>query len=523
VTSNTEWSAENSSPLTVLLPVAMEESKRRTVLLASVFTGIALLALAVGVLLPKKFASNTMILVEESNIIGPLMEGRAVQTDVVNRAIIAKEVAFSRRVMNEVLKTGGWLETHPTPLAQEKMIDQITERTQITNPHENLIQIEYVDTDPKRAYDVTRRFADLVISESLATKERESRDAYEFIDSQVSQYHQKLTDAEAKLETYRSENPDARPGIDTDVNARIGELRRQIEGSHMDMIDMRSQEGAIQSQLSGEDEVSLVQTRSGQIRARLGELQSERDKLMLTYTDKHPDVVRIQHQMADLQEDLKREEASAQNRTAGNPAAMNSANTTFNPLYGELKSKLAESRRQSAAASARASTAQSLLNQELERSRRIASSESTLAELTRDYEVNRDLYQDLLKRRENARVSMNLDAERRGLSFRIQEPATVPLRPSGLRLMHVAGAGLAAAALAPLVLLIGLIKLDPRVRSPLQIEREAGLPVLGSIPMYRTGSKRKEAFRRRALAITLFLLVPIAYGLVLTLKLVHAL
>ena len=30
-----------------------------------------------------------------------------------------------------------------------------------------------------------------------------------------------------------------------------------------------------------------------------------------------------------------------------------------------------------------------------------------------DYEVNRDLYQDLLKRRENARVSMNLDAEQR--------------------------------------------------------------------------------------------------------------
>lgn len=523
MTSNQDWSAENSSPLTVLLPVAMEESRRRTVLLASVFAGIALAALVVGVLLPKKYASNTMILVEESNIIGPLMEGRAVQTDVVNRAIIAKEVAFSRRVMNEILKSGGWLDSNPTPLAQEKLKEQITERTQITNPRENLIQIEYVDTDPKRAYDVTRRFADLVISESLATKERESRDAYEFIDSQVSQYHAKLTEAEGKLEKYRSENPDARPGIDTDVNARIGELRRQIEGSRMDMIDMRSQAGAIEGQLSGEDEVSLVQTRAGQIRGRLGELQNERDKLLMTYTDKHPDVVRIQHQMSDLAEDLKREETSAQNRTAGSPSSLNSANTTFNPLYGELKSKLAESRRQSAAASARAATAQSLLNQELERSRRIAASESTLAELTRDYEVNRDLYQDLLKRRENARVSMNLDAERRGLSFRIQEPAAMPLRPSGLRLMHVAGAGLAAAALAPLVLLFGLIKLDPRVRSPMQIEREAGLPVLGSIPMYRTRPKRKEAFRRYALAASLFLLVPVAYGSVLALTLVHAL
>jgi polysaccharide chain length determinant protein (PEP-CTERM system associated) len=522
VSNGQDWSAENSSPLTALLPVAAEEWRRRTVLLVGVFMGIALGALALGIVLPKKFASNTTILVEESNIIGPLMEGRAVTTDVVNRAIIAKEVAFSRRVMNEILKTGGWMAKNPTPVAQERLIEEITSRTQITNPRENLIQIEYVDTDPKRAYDVTRRFADMVISESLATKERESRDAYEFIDSQVSQYHTKLTEAEGKLEAYRTSNPDARPGIDTDVNARIGELRRQIETSRMDMIDLRSQEGAIRGQLSGEDEVSMVQTRAGQIRGRLGELRSERDKLMLTYTDKHPDVVRIQHQMSDLEEDLRNEERSASTRSA-TPSSVSSANATFNPLYGELKSKLAESRRQGAAANARAATAQTLLNGELERSRRIASSESTLAELTRDYEVNRDLYQDLLKRRENARVSMNLDAERRGLSFRVQEPAAMPLRPSGLRLMHVAGAGLAGAFVAPLVLLLGFIKLDPRVRSPLQIEREAGLPVLGSIPMYRTGAKRKAAFRRYALAASLFLLVPIAYGSVLALKLAHAL
>ena len=43
-----------------------------------------------------------------------------------------------------------------------------------------------------------------------------------------------------------------------------------------------------------------------------------------------------------------------------------------------------------------------------------ALTESALAELTRDYEVNRDIYQDMLRRRENARVSMELDRERRG-------------------------------------------------------------------------------------------------------------
>ncbi|HEV7271188.1 XrtA system polysaccharide chain length determinant [Pseudoxanthomonas sp.] len=500
------------------VPVLSKEFKRRSVLLAGLFAGIALLGLVLGMMLPKKYTSSTIILVEDRNIIAPLMEGRAVATSVVDRASILREVAFSRRVMEEILKTGGWLQDNPTPLEQDKLIEKIIDRTSISNPRANLIEIAYSDSDATRAYEITRRFAELVIQESLATKERESSEAYAFIDSQVNQYHAKLTAAENGLEAFRQSTPDARPGTDVDVNARIGELRRIIEGARMELIDLRSQESALQSQLSGESEITLVQTRAGQFRARLAELQSERDRLLLQYTDQHPDVVRLQHQIRDVEQDLRREESAP--RTAGTaldgPAA-------FNPLYGELRSKLAEARRRSAATAARIASAEQMLASEMARSNRIASSESTLAELTRDYEVNRDLYQDLLKRRENARVSMNLDAEQRGLSFRIQEPAQMPLRPSGLRVMHVAGAGLALALLIPLGLLFALTKLDPRVRSPLQIEREAGLPVLGTMPAYLTGRRRRAALRRYSLAASLFLAVPLLYGLTYTLKVMEVL
>ena len=55
------------------------------------------------------------------------------------------------------------------------------------------------------------------------------------------------------------------------------------------------------SQLSGESEVTAVQTREGQYRARLVELQEQLDKLLLQYTDQHPDVIRVRHQISDLQ------------------------------------------------------------------------------------------------------------------------------------------------------------------------------------------------------------------------------
>lgn len=516
------------SAIAAMVPVAFEEWRRRPVMLAAVFTAIALAALAFGLMLPKKYNSTSTILVEESNIIKPLMEGRAVPTSVVSRAAITREVAFSRKVMNEILQAGGWLKSNPTPLQKDQLIEQITSRTIISNPRDNLIRVSYTDTDATRAHAVTKRFTELIIQESLATKERESRDAYDFIDSQVRAYHRKLTDAESKLEAYRKSNPDARPGIDGDVNSRIGELRRMVDTSRMELMDLESQGNALQGQLNGENEINVVQTRTGQLLARMAELETEKDKLLMNFTEQHPDVVRIQHQLRDLEEDLRREESNQQARriagASGAPAPGTGTTldgtASFNPLYGELKSKLAENRRQAAAVNSRIATSQALLDQELARSRHIAASESTLAELSRDYEVNRDLYQDLLKRRENARVSMSLDAEQRGLSFRVQEPASFPLRGVGLRLVHVASAGLGAAALAPLVLLFGFVRLDPRVRSPYQIETAAALPVLGKVPRFQTAPSRRQGTRRFVIAAMIFLVVPTVYGLTLLLKLV---
>lgn len=525
------WPVPSDGPsVATVVPVAVGVARRRPVLLASVFAGIALLAILLGLVVPKKYSASTSILVENGNIIEPLMEGRAVSTSVANRAMMARDVAFSRRVMNDILKTGGWMAENPSALEQDRLIEQIKSRTSISTPMPaanaktpvmgNLIQVSYYDSDPKRAYLVTKRFGELIIQESLANKERESRAAFEFIDGQVEQYHAKLAQAEAKLEDYRIANPDAREGVTGDVTSRIAELRRLVDTARMDMIDSGSEVAALQAQLSGESEISAVTSRSSQIRARLAELNAQREQLLLTYTDQYPDVVRINHQISDLEQELKGARTSASSRMAGSPIAIE-ASATMNPLYTELRSRLSAARQRQAAASSRVATGQSLLGEEMARSTRIAGSERSLAELTRDYEVNRDLYQDLLKRRENARVSMNLDAKREGLSFRVQEPAQMPLRPSGLRLMHFAVAGLALALLAPLLLVAGYVKMDPRVRTPLQIERVAGLPVIGAIPHYSTRSQRVRGARKMALASLMVLSVPLVFGLILAIKLAN--
>ena len=265
-----------------LLPAMLREARRYQLVIASIFAAIAVVALLAGLfLLPRKYIVTTSVLAQESDIIQPLLENRAVSTRAVDRAGLARQVVFGRKVMSRLLAIGGWLEDKPSAVQQDRLMEQVRDRTRIVNARENLVQITYFDSEPERAYKVAAAMADLLIEESLASKERESREAYEFIDSQVNDYHRKLTEAESNLQAYRSDNADAQPGSIADVNARITALRTQVEQNRMTTMELHSREQTLAAQLSGESAVTAVQTRETLYRTQLIELQNQLDDLLL--------------------------------------------------------------------------------------------------------------------------------------------------------------------------------------------------------------------------------------------------
>src|ERR1700748_2663175 len=101
------------------LPALISEARRRRVGLGLMFAVIALVALVVGTLWPKKYEASVTILAQESSIITPLMEGAAAATGNKNRAGIARDVIFSQDVLDRVLKTGGWAASNPTPIERD--------------------------------------------------------------------------------------------------------------------------------------------------------------------------------------------------------------------------------------------------------------------------------------------------------------------------------------------------------------------------------------------------------------------
>ena len=446
-----------------------------------IFVVVVFALLVAGLVWPKGYVASTTILVDEKNIIQPLMQGAAVTTEVTDRSRLARETIFSRKLMTQLLADTGRLKEGDSPEEQDKLLKKLQKQTTIGNVTRNIIKIEYRDDNPEHAFLTTKRYAELFIDEALGTKAAESQAAFDFIEKQVHEYHEKLVQAEEQLKEFRLANADALPGSDTDIGTRLSAQQTRIEQATQELKEAEIKKRSLEKQLSGEAEVATVLSREGQYRTRIAELQSQMETLRLSYHDTYPDIVRLRHQIADLNDAIaadrqQREAAKASGRVIIDDSVTN------NPMYQQLKRDLSQTQITIDTLNARIIEAKRQMSSTLERGKRVHGGEVTLAELTRDYQVNRDIYQDLLKRRENARVSMNLDKEKQGLTFRIQEPATLPVDPSGLLFRHFIFAALVLGVLVPVGLVYAKLQIDPRIRVGSMVTERNNLPLLAVIP-----------------------------------------
>jgi polysaccharide chain length determinant protein (PEP-CTERM system associated) len=460
-------------------------SHRRAVVI--VFVAVNFLLLAAAFAWPLGYTSSTTILVSEKSIIQPLMQGAAATTEVADRSRMAREVINGRKVMNQVIVEAGWVTSGSVeaPDALEKtrkdIIQSVNQRTTISNVGKNLIKIEYRDDDPSRAFRTVRTLAEIFIKESVGAKAAESQAAFEFIDRQTQEYHEKLIAMEDRLKEFRIANIDARPGTEGDISTRMAALQGRIEQSTQELKEAEIKKKSLDKQLSGEAESATALSRESQYRQRIAELTAQLENLRLSYHDTYPDIVRLRHQISDLNEAIvaekqRQQQAKATGRLVIDDSVINS------PMYQQLKRDLSQTQITIDTLIARIVEARQQLNNVLERGKRVHGGEATLVELTRDYQVTRDIYQDLLRRRENARVSMNMDKENQGLTFKIQEPAALPTEPSGLQFWHFILIGLLLSVAVPVGLVYGKLRIDPRVRQPQLLVERYRLPMLVAVP-----------------------------------------
>lgn len=453
---------------------------------------ISLLLLAVGANWSKKYTASTIIQVDQTNVLQSLMKGTAEATKTIDHVTNSREIIYGEKIINQILADTGWLADKPSEIEQEQIKQGIRKRTVVTGLGRGLLKIEFSDTEPGRAFKTTKLLAELFIKEGEKFKSKESKEAYSFIEKQVKEYLLKLTKVENELRDFRSQNPDARPGMEAGVTAKIVKHQSSIEQAKLDLREAEIRRESLLKQLSGEAAITISQSKEGQYRSKIAILQEALEKLRLDYQDTYPDIVRIKFQIVDLkksleQEILKRKKAQFEAKNTGHVFIDESI--LLNPIYQQLRTDAAKAATKISTLKARIVQMKQMLNKQISRSRKIHGGEAELSQLTRDYEVNRGIYQDLLRRRENARVSQSLDREGSGLTSEIQEPAKLPLIPTGIRFMHFAIAGLTLGLMIPIGLIFVLLQLDPRIRFSQAISSDLELPVISEISNIRSSSE----------------------------------
>ena len=125
--------------------------------------------------------------------------------------------------------------------------------------------------------------------------------------------------------------------------------------------------------------------------------------------------------------------------------------------------------------------------------RQVPEVEAELAQLNRDYEINKKNYEALVARRESVQIAGEMDAAGIG-DFRIIDPPRVSSKPSPDRLLLLPlvlvgalGAGVAAS--------IAASRVWPTFLDGASLREATQLPVLGTISFRNTDQTRKTARR----------------------------
>jgi capsular polysaccharide biosynthesis protein len=122
-----------------------------------------------------------------------------------------------------------------------------------------------------------------------------------------------------------------------------------------------------------------------------------------------------------------------------------------------------------------------------------------MIELMRDYTTMNSMYQNLLTKSEESKISTDLERRQIGERFKILDPARVPERPFSPNRSQYTVFGMVAGAGLGLALIVLLEYRDSSFRTDEEVTDVLALPVLAVVPLMESPVDRRRASRKRLL------------------------
>ncbi len=460
--------------------------------------------------LPRTYSSSTTILVQAQKVPGSYVRS-IVSTELSERISTISQQIMSQTNLEKIIDQFGLYEDEGAQnMYLEDKIKSMRKRINVTlsraRSGTDAFTISFTGKEPDRVMRIANTLASFFMDENLKLREAQAVGTSEFLDSELEKTRQRLEEREKALSDYRSRYLGGLPD-ELESNLRtMDRLQLQLTEKQAMLRDAKNSLNTLTAQIAQSKEMSAqsmgdpfafsdFEEEDGlyesETASKIAQLEKIYDSLLLRYTERHPDAVKVARTIDKLKKNLEKEnaerEAQAEKESEEIADDDNMELDIEMPLpegnWAVMQQEMQLSQINDEILKIESDIA-GIQEKMLVYQQRVEATpkrEQELLSLKRDYGNIQDVFSSLLSRKLEAELSVNMEKKQKGEQFRILDHARLPEKPISpdvkklLIFSLAAGLGLSGG----IIFLFELLNLS--VRRDGDIEEKLGLPILAHI------------------------------------------
>ena len=324
-----------------------------------------------------------------------------------------------------------------------------------------IVKLNVDHTNPEIAQRIANGYAEVFIADNLDRRFDATSYARKFLEERLQQLKLRLEDSEKQLVKYAEEqgiiNVGENKNLTTDdletVNKRLADVRG--DRIKRELLWKQAQ------QTDGFGLKEILESKAIQENRRLrSELAAKYQQKLAIYKPAFPEMIELRNQIKELDRGVQSEVQAIKSSIEASYLASKEEEETLMAQLESTKSDVVDQRNRSI--------------------------EYNI--LQRDLDTNRQLYDGLLQRYKEIGVAGGVGTN----NVSIVDRATKPILPRSPNLLLNLALGFIAGLLLGVLSALGLDYLDDTFKSPEDIEREIGMPVIGVVPKPQRGMTVEE-------------------------------
>jgi polysaccharide chain length determinant protein (PEP-CTERM system associated) len=460
---------------------------------------LAAMGFLATLVLPKKYTSSTMVLVEPPAISSDVVPD-AVNQDLYRHLASMKEQILSRSRLQSIIVKFNLFPNKRASTHMEDLVENLKKMIEVEliqpmvgseNRQPPGFHVTVTLGDPQLAQQVCTEITSMFMEQNSTSIETKLKGTETFLTQQLAEAKTNLDEQDARLAQFKRQHPgtlpeDVQPNLSllTTMNSQLEATTQSLSRAQQDKTFNESLLN--QQEATSKAQPALVAT-TDTLDVQLATLQEKLGELLAKYTPEHPDVVKTKAQI----EDLKRRMAAGAD-TKATTTSSDAPPVHETPQMQLLRAKIKQDDQSIADLTKHQADIQrqiAVLQANVQASPII---EQQIKELTRNYQTALDNYNDLLKKQQKSAMMTDLQDQQQGESFKVLDAPSLPSSPSFPKKSIFTGGGFAAG----LVLAFGIVYLLAAADKALYTERDVEaclkLPVLTIVPSFEVTEQRKE-------------------------------